>query len=135
MAEHDHIAHSIAEQEGWNWGKVSKEDATEALNGKPNGTFLVRISTTHEDEYSISLVDHGTVKHIHVKSTDAGFKLHPGDEGHESINHLVHHHMGRSLQASDHGAGLQIVLKTPLRLPEDEDDDADAEEMSFMKLH
>jgi len=40
----------------WNWGRISREEAVEELTGKPDGTFLVRLSQTEDDAYSISVV-------------------------------------------------------------------------------
>jgi len=40
----------------WNWGRLSREDAVKELTGHPEGTFLVRMSQTEENAYSISVV-------------------------------------------------------------------------------
>lgn len=56
----------------WNWGRIARDEAVTELKGKPvsfpqwhaavsltleqEGTFLVRMSQTKDDQYSISVV-------------------------------------------------------------------------------
>ena len=50
---------------GWYWGPVSSNEAVELLDGKPDGTFLVRDST--DDRYLLSLTFRTVGKTLHTR--------------------------------------------------------------------
>jgi hypothetical protein len=54
------------EQYPWYFGRLQREEARIHLENNPDGTFLVRKSTT-EDIYVISLMYNGGDKHIRIE--------------------------------------------------------------------
>ena len=56
-----------------NWGKLPREEAVQELSGMPEGSFLVRMSQTDDETYSLSVVQDGQVRHIRVIASPAGF--------------------------------------------------------------
>jgi hypothetical protein len=53
--------------QGWYWGPLSRERATNMLKQEANGTFLVRDSSDHFHLYAISFVSRGQVIHTLIK--------------------------------------------------------------------
>jgi hypothetical protein len=74
----------------WNWGRVSREEAIAELkkDGR-DGTFIVRMSQTEDDSYSISVIQDGTVRHLRVLNKDTGFALGPEDMPSLSLGILI----------------------------------------------
>lgn len=51
---------------GWYWGTITVNAAQRKLNGKPNGSFLVRDSHTGPFQFSISFRSAGYTLHTRV---------------------------------------------------------------------
>ena len=75
-------------EQPWNWGRISREEAIKELTGKAEGTFIVRMSTTDEETYSISVVQEGQVgpRDAHRPLTAAGAP-HPRAGRREGVQH------------------------------------------------
>jgi len=109
----------------WNWGRIAREDAVAELAGKEEGTFLVRMSTTDDETYSISVVQDGQVRHIRVLADKSGFSINKADKPCQSIADLIDEKMGEKIKSrlGNDGAKETVLLKTYLPVP---DDDVDA---------
>eukprot|EP00056_Hartaetosiga_gracilis_P018856 m.12164 g.12164 ORF g.12164 m.12164 type:complete len:136 (+) comp7130_c0_seq1:72-479(+) len=106
----------------WNWGRVSRDDAVKELTGKSEGTFLVRMSQTQDDAYSISVVQDGQVRHIRVLSVPGGFCINKADAPCHSIAELIAEKQGEKIKSKLAGEHTKetVLLKEPLPFPEED---------------
>ncbi|XP_020283753.1 phosphatidylinositol 3-kinase regulatory subunit alpha isoform X1 [Pseudomyrmex gracilis] len=87
----------------------SRNDADNYLNGRPDGTFLVRRSRT--GQYALSIVCNGTVQHCIIYATERGYGFAEPYNIHESLKHLVLHYAQNSLE--EHNECLTTTLAYP----------------------
>eukprot|EP00049_Salpingoeca_infusionum_P002515 m.57728 g.57728 ORF g.57728 m.57728 type:complete len:204 (+) comp11625_c1_seq1:150-761(+) len=98
-------------------GRITREEALERLEeARVDGTFLLRMSTSQEGVYTISVMQRGAVRHIRVvNGPRGGYALSNAD--HEfcpSIWQLISQQMNKTI-ASKHDAFDEISLRYPLR--------------------
>ena len=58
-------------ERSWNWGSISEKDAAVELDGKDEGTFLIRKSG--KNTFAIHSVESGEVKHEQIRKNAHGF--------------------------------------------------------------
>ena len=95
------------------------------LNGKPEGTFLLRMSQTDAETYSISVVQDSQVRHIRVISAQGGFQINKADDPCKTIGDLISQKMGEKIKSKLAGGETKetCLLMHPHEVPMDEDDD------------
>ncbi|XP_046745442.1 uncharacterized protein LOC124410830 isoform X2 [Diprion similis] len=99
-----------ADEKTWLFLEVTRTDADRFLAGKPDGTFLVRRSTT--GQYALSIMCNGTVNHCIIYDTERGFGFAEPYNIHESLKHLVLHYAQNSLE--EHNESLKTTLVYPV---------------------
>ncbi|EGD76159.1 hypothetical protein PTSG_00866 [Salpingoeca rosetta] len=106
----------------WNWGRISRDEAVKELSGKPEGTFLVRMSQSQDDAYSISVVQDGQVRHIRVLSVEGGFCINKADAPCETIADLIAEKQGEKIKSKLQGETTKetVLLRHPHPFPEDD---------------
>jgi len=79
----------------WFHGFLSSNDAQRALRGKPDGTFLLRFSTSNPGSYALSVAYSGTVGHWRISCEKKAFQYPvfkiDGRE-YKSLDHIVSTH-------------------------------------------
>lgn len=108
-----------------NWGRIPRDEAVSELKGKPEGTFLLRMSQTDNETYSLSVVQDGQVRHIRVIASDAGYCINKADEPCKSISALIEEKMGERIKSKLAGGETKetVLLQEPHYLPEEDSDD------------
>lgn len=81
-------------REGWYWGPVSRQEAEDKLRGQPDGTFLVRDSTSDHYLFTVSFRSSGKTLHSRI-DYNGRYSLY-SSLGFESIAELVQHSMNCS---------------------------------------
>ncbi|XP_012935884.1 phosphatidylinositol 3-kinase regulatory subunit gamma [Aplysia californica] len=96
----------------WFWGTLTRVEADEKLNGLPDGTFLVRNSTTPGD-YTLTVKQDGQNRCLKIYQRDGlfGFKL--TDLKFGSLNGLIDHHTKHTL--AEFNRRLTTHLLYPIR--------------------
>lgn len=111
-----------------NWGRIARDEAVHELSGKPEGTFLLRMSQTDAETYSISVVQDGQVRHIRVISAAGGFQINKADDPCKTIAELITQKMGEKIKSKLAGGETKetTLLQHPHEVPDgDFDDDFD----------
>eukprot|EP00045_Choanoeca_perplexa_P013340 m.150933 g.150933 ORF g.150933 m.150933 type:complete len:209 (+) comp16326_c0_seq3:17-643(+) len=100
-------------------GRISREEAVKRLlEGGMDGSFLLRMSTTQDGVYTLSVMQGVAVRHIRVVNTqDGGYALSNDDAGSESVWDLVQQQMHNTL-TSTYNSNDQIALRYPLETDE-----------------
>ena len=93
----------------WFHGKISRTEAINLLQGKANGTFLVRESESFPGQYAVSLYCDGCCHYrIFTNSNKTEYFISKSnDKRFDSLSKLINHHS----KSSD---GLKIPLQYPL---------------------
>eukprot|EP00039_Didymoeca_costata_P018107 m.332146 g.332146 ORF g.332146 m.332146 type:complete len:129 (+) comp16885_c0_seq1:75-461(+) len=107
-----------------NWGRIPREEAVQELQGKEEGTFLLRMSQTDDETYSLSVVQDGQVRHIRVIASQDGFCINKADAPCKTIGKLIAQKMGEKIKSKLAGGATKetVLLKTPHYVPDDDDD-------------
>jgi len=115
----------MIDQDRVNWGRISREEAVQELKSEPEGTFLLRMSQTDNETYSISVVQEGQVRHIRVISSSDGFKINKADDACKTIAELIEQKMGEKIKSKLSGGETKetTLLIKPLYVAEDDEDD------------
>ncbi|KAJ8980587.1 hypothetical protein NQ317_018714 [Molorchus minor] len=95
----------------WLMLNCSRTDAERLLEGKPNGTFLVRKSR-HVDKYALSVVCNGSVNHCIINETNKGLGFTEPYNIYPTLKDLVLHYATNSLEI--HNDLLNTVLAYPI---------------------
>eukprot|EP00040_Diaphanoeca_grandis_P010100 m.51747 g.51747 ORF g.51747 m.51747 type:complete len:510 (-) comp21493_c2_seq1:64-1593(-) len=99
-------------QDEWQWGKIDREKAVQVLQGKAQGTFLVRASTTEANAFSISVVQDNQVRHLKILNVKGGFAINNKDKPQPSLAALIKQKQGEKL--SSKLQGTQRMKETQL---------------------
>lgn len=94
----------------WFWGELSRGDEQELLRNKPDGTFLVRHSSTPGD-FTISLRHSGSNKLIRINHKNGKYGFSLEDLPFDSVVELVAFYAHRSLQ--QYNIDLNVQLDKP----------------------
>lgn len=87
-----------------------RPDAERLLAGKPDGTFLIRKSST--DQYALSIACNGVVNHCIILETKKGLGFSEPYNIYDSLKSLVLHYAQNSLEI--HNDSLNTTLKYPI---------------------
>ncbi|EDQ88235.1 uncharacterized protein MONBRDRAFT_32892 [Monosiga brevicollis MX1] len=92
-------------------GTISREEAVRRLQEvNTDGAFLLRLSATQKDAYTISLQSNGEIKHIRVTNTsNGGYALGKSKEEFESIWDLIEAQLDKSLKSTKGDQAVQLV--------------------------
>ncbi|XP_075719123.1 phosphatidylinositol 3-kinase regulatory subunit beta [Rhinoderma darwinii] len=102
------------EERTWYMGKMKREQAKEMLEGKPNGTFLIRESR-QKGCYACSVVVDGNTKHCVIFKTATGYGFAEPYYLYASLKELVLHYQNTSLV--QHNDALNVTLMYPVLAP------------------
>ncbi|XP_054715372.1 phosphatidylinositol 3-kinase regulatory subunit alpha-like [Uloborus diversus] len=98
-------------ENSWFLPEVSRPDAIQLLKGKPDGTFLIRNSST-PGQYALSIVADGKVGHCIIYRTERGYGFAEPYNIHPSLKSLVLHYAETSLE--EHNDTLKTTLAYPV---------------------
>ncbi|EEB18358.1 Phosphatidylinositol 3-kinase regulatory subunit alpha, putative [Pediculus humanus corporis] len=94
----------------WNLPECSRAQAATLLESKPEGTFLVRPSSS--GQYALSIVCNGVINHCIIYQTDRGFGFAEPYNIYPSLKQLVLHYANNSLE--EHNEELKTTLMYPV---------------------
>lgn len=94
----------------WNLPECSRTQAATLLDSKPEGTFLIRPSSS--GQYALSIVCNGVVNHCIIYQTDRGFGFAEPYNIYPSLKQLVLHYSNNSLE--EHNEELKTTLMYPV---------------------
>lgn len=112
MEDEDDLPHH--EERTWYVGKINRTQAEEMLNGKRDGTFLIRESS-QRGCYACSVVVDGDTKHCVIYRTATGLGFAEPYNLYGSLKELVLHYQHTSLV--QHNDALTVTLAHPVRAP------------------
>lgn len=98
------------DEKTWLLLNCNRQDAENALACKPDGTFLIRTSSTHQ--YALSIICNGVVSHCIIYETKKGLGFSEPYNIYDSLKSLVLHYAQNSLEI--HNDSLNTTLKYPL---------------------
>nr|CAI5831801.1 unnamed protein product [Callosobruchus analis] len=105
----DSLPHN--DEHTWLMLNCSREDAQRLLEGKPDGTFLVRRSR-QQNKYALSVVCNGSPNHCIINETSKGLGFTEPYNIYPSLKDLVLHYATNSLEI--HNDLLNTVLAYPI---------------------
>lgn len=121
----------------WNWGRITREEATaELLRDGREGSFVLRMSATQEDTYTISVLQAGQVAHLRVLNKEGGFCFAEEEEPVPSIGELIEIKMNQKIKNRINRASEPVettLLRRPLRAPLSSVKDEGA--LNLLKIH
>ncbi|XP_034251731.1 phosphatidylinositol 3-kinase regulatory subunit alpha isoform X3 [Thrips palmi] len=98
------------DEKTWYLPKCTRTEADRMLAGRPDGTFLIRQSST-SNKYALSIQCKGTTNHCIISHTEKGYGFAEPFNIHSSLKALVLHYATSSLEEHNE------VLKTTLQYP------------------
>uniref|UniRef100_A0A8C4GAD4 Phosphoinositide-3-kinase, regulatory subunit 2 (beta) n=1 Tax=Denticeps clupeoides TaxID=299321 RepID=A0A8C4GAD4_9TELE len=99
------------DEHSWYVGDIKRVQAEELLQGRLNGTFLIRDSQTQKGSYACSVVVDGDVKHCVIYKTASGYGFAEPYNLYSSLKDLVLHYKHTSLV--QHNDSLNVTLAYP----------------------
>uniref|UniRef100_A0A915LAS3 SH2 domain-containing protein n=1 Tax=Romanomermis culicivorax TaxID=13658 RepID=A0A915LAS3_ROMCU len=112
----------------WFWGSISREQESEELRGKPDGSFLVRNSSSSAG-YTLSICHEKTIKLIRIYQKDGKFGFELSDLPFDSLVDLINFYADRSLK--QYNLSLDVKLKYAVVRNAFENDEVDIDNISF----
>lgn len=100
----------------WYVGTMRRKEAEELLQGKCDGTFLIRDSQSHKGSFACSVVVDGVVKHCVIYRTPSGLGFAEPYNMYPSLRELVLHYRHTSL--IQHNQQLNVTLAWPALSPQ-----------------
>jgi hypothetical protein len=113
----------IKANEDWQWGlksKIDYDEAVDLLTGKPEGTFLVRASTSTANGFTISMVQDSSVRHIKVHNVEGGYAINDHSSPCESLATLIQSLQTETMSSAVYGTTQtqeSHLLVNPLEKP------------------
>ncbi|GJQ65734.1 hypothetical protein Trydic_g11919 [Trypoxylus dichotomus] len=98
------------DEKTWLLLNCKRQDAENALACKPDGTFLIRTSSTHQ--YALSIICNSIVSHCIIYETKKGLGFSEPYNIYDSLKSLVLHYAQNSLEI--HNDSLNTTLKYPI---------------------
>ncbi|KAF5287242.1 hypothetical protein FQR65_LT12286 [Abscondita terminalis] len=108
--ELDSLPHN--DEKTWLLSNCSRSMAEQLLVGKPDGTFLIRPSSTHQ--YALSIACNGITNHCIIQKTKRGLGFAEPYNIYDSLRSLVFHYSQNSLEI--HNDFLNTTLRYPIFL-------------------
>nr|XP_006819735.1 PREDICTED: phosphatidylinositol 3-kinase regulatory subunit alpha-like [Saccoglossus kowalevskii] len=102
------------EESLWFFPNISRQEATDMLTNKPNGTFLIR-TASRSGSYACSLVANGEVRHCVINKTQNGYGFAEPYTIYHSLKELVLHYQQNTLAL--HNDQLDTNLSYPVGVP------------------
>ncbi|XP_019731052.1 phosphatidylinositol 3-kinase regulatory subunit gamma-like isoform X2 [Hippocampus comes] len=99
------------EERTWYVGSMTRRQAEELLEGKRDGTFLIRDSQSQKGSFACSVVVDGHVKHCVINRTSTGYGFAEPYNLYSSLRELVLHYQHTSL--IQHNQQLNVTLAWP----------------------
>lgn len=99
------------DEKTWLMLDCSRNEAERLLDGKPDGTFLIRKSR-HADKYALSVVCNGSINHCIINETAKGLGFTEPYNIYPTLKDLVLHYATNSLEI--HNDLLNTVLAYPI---------------------
>ncbi|XP_077390825.1 phosphatidylinositol 3-kinase regulatory subunit gamma-like [Festucalex cinctus] len=99
------------EERTWYVGGMTRKQAEELLEGKRDGTFLIRDSQSQKGSFACSVVADGHVKHCVINRTSTGYGFAEPYNLYSSLRELVLHYQHTSL--IQHNQQLNVTLAWP----------------------
>ncbi|XP_049588152.1 phosphatidylinositol 3-kinase regulatory subunit gamma [Syngnathus scovelli] len=99
------------EERTWYVGGMTRKQAEELLEGKRDGTFLIRDSQSQKGSFACSVVVDGHVKHCVINRTSTGYGFAEPYNLYSSLRELVLHYQHTSL--IQHNQQLNVTLAWP----------------------
>lgn len=99
------------DEKTWFLPDVNRSDADLLLAGQPDGTFLIRQSST-SNKFALSIQCKGVTNHCIISHSEKGFGFAEPYNIHRSLKALVLHYATTSLE--EHNEQLTITLKYPV---------------------
>uniref|UniRef100_A0A3Q2Y1Z7 Phosphoinositide-3-kinase regulatory subunit 2 n=1 Tax=Hippocampus comes TaxID=109280 RepID=A0A3Q2Y1Z7_HIPCM len=100
------------EERTWYVGSMTRRQAEELLEGKRDGTFLIRDSQSQKGSFACSVVVDGHVKHCVINRTSTGYGFAEPYNLYSSLRELVLHYQHTSL--IQHNQQLNVTLAWPV---------------------
>lgn len=94
----------------WLLKECSRLEAERLLEGQPDGTFLVRPSSTNQ--FALSVICGGVINHCIIHNTDRGYGFAEPYNIYNSLKSLVLHYAQNSLEI--HNDSLKTTLEYPI---------------------
>ncbi|KPI92746.1 PREDICTED: phosphatidylinositol 3-kinase regulatory subunit gamma [Papilio xuthus] len=94
----------------WMVENCTRDTAEKMLEGKPQGTFLIRPNST--GQLALSICCNNMVYHCIIFKTERGYGFAEPYNIYKTLNELVHHYAVNSLE--EHNDQLRTVLKYPV---------------------
>ncbi|KAK3915040.1 Phosphatidylinositol 3-kinase regulatory subunit alpha, partial [Frankliniella fusca] len=100
------------DEKTWYLPDCSRNEADRILAGRPDGTFLIRPSST-SNKYALSIQCKGTTNHCIILQTEKGYGFAEPFNIHRTLKALVLHYATNSLE--EHNEHLVTTLLYPVR--------------------
>lgn len=109
LGDTDHEPHKI--ESTWFIKDIKRTEANQLLQGKPDGTFLIR-NSHQTGQYALSISCDGKVFHCLIIKTERGYGFSEPYDIHPNMLSLVMHYSQTSLE--EHNDNLPTTLKYPV---------------------
>ncbi|KAH8378366.1 hypothetical protein KR093_010955 [Drosophila rubida] len=109
----------VLRSQPWYWGNITREVAKNVLDGKPDGSFLVRDAQAKKGEYTLTLMKDGNEKLIKICHMNGNYGF-VEKYLFNSVVEMINYYTVNSLKM--YNKTLDITLSNPIFCPYDDDD-------------